>query len=51
MDNEISIHLFYHSLGWLFKLRLLLGLIKVLLEFGLSGCAAETCWLGWSFKL
>ena len=35
MDDEISINLFCHSLGlWL---RLLLRLVKVLLEFGLSG--------------
>ena len=45
MDDEISINLFCHSLGsWL---RLLLRLVKVLLEFGLSGHAARDCRLGW----
>ena len=45
MDDEISILLFCHSLGsWL---RLLLGLVNVLLEFGLSGHAARDCRLGW----
>ena len=38
MDDEISIHLFCHSLGS--RLRLLLRLVKVLLEYGLSGHAA-----------
>ena len=45
MDDEISINLFCHSLGSL--LRLLLGLVKVLLEFGISGHAARDCRLGW----
>ena len=45
MDDEISINLFYHSLGSL--LRLLLRLVKVLLKFGLSGHAARNCRLGW----
>ena len=35
MGDEISIHLFCHSLGS--RLRLLLRLVKVLLEFGHSG--------------
>jgi hypothetical protein len=44
MDDEISILLFCHSLGsWL---RLLLRLVKVLLEYGLSGHAARHCRLG-----
>ena len=45
MDDEISINLICHSLGSL--LRLLLRLVKVLLEFGLSGHAARDCRLGW----
>ena len=45
MDDEISINLFCHSLGS--RLRLLLRLVKGLLEFGLSGHAAGDCWLGW----
>ena len=45
MGDEISIHLFCHSLGS--RLRLLLRLVKVLLEFGLSGHAAGDCRLGW----
>ena len=45
MDDEISIHLFCHSLGS--RLRLLLRLVKVLLEYGLSGHAARDCWLDW----
>ena len=45
MDNEISDNLFCHSLGSL--LRLLLRLVKGLLEFGLSGHAAGDCRLGW----
>ena len=45
MDDEISINLFCHSLGS--RLRLLLRLVKVLLEFGLSGHAARDCRLGW----
>jgi len=44
MDDEISIQLFCHSLdSWL---RLLLGSVKVLLEFGLLGHAARDCRLG-----
>ena len=45
MGDEVSIHLFCHSLGS--RLRLLLRLVKVLLEFGLSGHAAGDCRLGW----
>ena len=45
MDDEIPIHLFCHSLGSL--LGLLLRLVKVLLEYGLSGHAARDCRLGW----
>ena len=45
MDDEISINLFCHSLGS--RLRLLLRLVKVLLEFCLSGHAARDCRLGW----
>ena len=44
MGDEISIYLFCHSLGS--RLRLLLRLVKVLLEFGLSGHAAGDCRLG-----
>ena len=45
MFDEISIHLFCHSLGS--RLRLLLRLVKVLLEFGLSRHSARDCRLGW----
>ena len=45
MADEISINLFCHSLGS--RLRLLLRLVKVLLEYGLSGHAARDCRLGW----
>ena len=45
MDDEISINLFCHSLGTL--VRLLLRLVKILLEFGISGHAARDCRLGW----
>ncbi len=45
MDYAISILLFCHSLDS--RLRLLLRLIKVLLEFGLSGHSARDCRLGW----
>ena len=45
MDDEISINLFCHSFGS--RLRLLLRLVKVLLEFCLSGHAARDCRLGW----
>ena len=45
MDDAISILLFCHSLDS--RLRLLLRLMKVLLEFGLSGHAARDCRLGW----
>ena len=45
MGDEISIHLFGNSLGS--RLRLLLRLVKVLLEFGHSGHAAGDCRLGW----
>ena len=44
MDDEISIILFCHYLGS--RLRLL-RLVKVLLEFGLSGHAARDYRLGW----
>ena len=44
MGDEISFHLFCHSLGS--RLRLLLRLVKVLLEFGHSGHAAGDCRLG-----
>ena len=44
MDDEISMPLFCHSLGSRFGL--LLGLVKVLLEYGLSD-TARTCRLGW----
>ena len=47
MGDEISIYSFCHSLGS--RLRLLLRLVKVLLEFGLSGHAAGNCRLG-SFR-
>ena len=45
MDDEIPIHLFCHSLGSL--LGLLLRLVNVLLEYGLSGHAARHCRIGW----
>ena len=45
MDDEISIHMFCHSLGS--RLSLLLRLVKALLEYGLSGHAARDCRLGW----
>ncbi len=45
MDDGISVHLFCHSLDS--RLRLVLRLVKVLLEFGLSGHAAGDCRLGW----
>ena len=45
MDDGISINLFCHSFGSL--LRLLLRLVKVLLEFCLSGHAARDCRHGW----
>ena len=45
MDDEISIHMFCYYL--VSQLRLLLRLVKVLLEFGLSGHAARDCQLGW----
>jgi hypothetical protein len=44
MDDEISIHMFCYDL--VSQLRLLLRLVKVLLEFGLSGHAARDCRLG-----
>jgi hypothetical protein len=45
MDEGISIHLYCNFLDlWL---RLLLRLMKVLLEYGLSGHAAGDCGLGW----
>jgi hypothetical protein len=44
-DDEISIHLFCYSIDSL--LRLWLRLVKVVLEFGLSGHAAEDGRLGW----
>ncbi len=50
MDDEILIYLFCHSLRS--RLRLVLRLVKVLLEYGLLGhagfCdAARNCRLGW----
>ncbi len=45
MDDAISILLFCGSLNS--KLRLLLRLMKVLLDFGLSRHAARDCRLGW----
>lgn len=45
MDDEISIHLFCHSLSS--RSGLFLGLVKVLLEYGPSDHAARTCRLGW----
>ena len=44
MDEEISISLVCHSLGSRLRLSLL---VKVLLEFCLSGHAARDCQLGW----
>ena len=44
MDDEISINLLCHSLGS--RSRLLLRLVKVLLEFCHSGHAGD-CRLGW----
>ncbi len=44
MDDEISIHLFCYSMNS--RLRLLLRLVKIVLEFGLSGHAAEDYRLG-----
>ncbi len=42
MDNELSIHLFFHSLGSL--LRLLFCLVTVLREYGLLGqVAGDSC--------
>ena len=46
MDDEISIHFVCNSLSS--RLRLLLRLVKVLLEYGLSGHPALDCRLGWS---
>ena len=45
MDNEISIHLFCHSLRS--RLKLLLRLVNVLLKHGLLGHTARDCRLGW----
>ena len=45
MDDAISIQFFCHTLGS--QLSLLLRLVKVLLEYGLSGHAARDCRLGW----
>ena len=45
MDDEIPIDFFCHSLGS--RLGLLLRLVKVLLEYGLSGHAARDCRLDW----
>ncbi len=45
MDDGISIHLFCHSLDA--RLRLVLRLLNVLLEYGLSGHAAGDCRLVW----
>ncbi len=45
MDDAISILLFCHS--WDSRLRQLLRLMKVLLEFGLLGHASRDCRLGW----
>ena len=44
MGDDIPIHLFCHLLGS--RLRLLLRLVKVLLEFGHSGHADGDRWLG-----
>jgi hypothetical protein len=45
MDDAISILLFCHSSDS--RLRLLLRLMKVLLEFGLAEHTARDCWRGW----
>ena len=45
IDDEIAVYVFCHSLGS--RLGLLLGLVKVVLEYGLSDHAARTCRLGW----
>jgi hypothetical protein len=45
MGDEISIHLFCHSLGS--RLRLLLRLVKVLLEFGFLVHAASRGLSAW----
>jgi hypothetical protein len=45
MDNEVSILVFFHSLGSM--LRLLLRLVNVLLEYGLSGHTDKNCRLCW----
>ena len=45
MDDEISINLLCHYLGS--RLRLVLRLVKVLFEFGLSGQATRDRRLGW----
>ncbi len=44
IGDEVSIHLFCHSLGT--RLRRLLRLVRVPHEFGLSGHAAGDCRLG-----
>jgi hypothetical protein len=43
MNDEISIHMFCHSLDW----GCCWGLVKVLLEYDLSGHVAGECRLGW----
>jgi hypothetical protein len=45
MDNEMSIYLFCLSLDS--RLGLLLRLMKILVEYGLSGHAARDYRLGW----
>jgi hypothetical protein len=45
MDDRISNHLFCYSFDS--RLRLLLRLVKVLLEYGLSRHAADYCLFGW----
>ena len=45
MDDEISIHLFCHSLGS--RLGLLLGVVESSAREWLSDHAARTCRLGW----
>jgi hypothetical protein len=47
MDDGISINLFCHSSDLLLRLLLRPGLVKVLLEYGLSGHIAGDCRLGW----
>ncbi len=47
MDDRISIHLFCHFESLDSRLGLLLRLVKVLFEYGLSGHAAGDCLLGW----